>query len=246
MLNNQISALAAILKNKDLRSYAGDGFWNLIQAVITNDPFSGVSAVKNVNDIIFHMPTILFWDKMKRYLMGTFRNYEEQVKLARKFNDDNKEYAAFVKKQIHLINSIDDDLKVDYFSTLTRCFLLTDLQQPLFFKLSKYLISCTTEELAFVRDCPENYSSDNTAMVSSLYQNGLFMQDMKQDGSGEACYVLSDFAKALKQNCLNFDEGLSGASRFVGYDQLAPWNISEFVSNADLEEMLEDTGFSGK
>lgn len=243
MLNNQISALAAILKNEDLRSYAGDGFWNLIQAVIMNDPFSGVSAVKNVKDIIFHMPTILFWDKMKRYLMGTFRNYEEQVKMAQKFTNDNKEYAAFVKKQIHLINSIDDDLKVDYFSALTRCFLLTDLQQPLFFKLSKYLISCTVEELAFVRDCAENYSSDNTAMVSSLYQNGLFMQDIKQDESGETCYVLSDFAKALKQNCLNFDEGLSGSSRLVGYDQLAPWNISEFATNAEVEEMLKDVGF---
>lgn len=192
------------------------------------------------------MPTILFWDKMKRYLMGSFRNYGEQVKLAQKFNNDNKEYAVFVKKQIHLINSMDEDLKVDYFAALTRCFLLTDLQQPLFFKLSKFLISCTAEELAYIRDCPENYSSDNTAMVSSLYQNGLFMQATKQDGSGEACYVLSDFAKALKQNCLNFDEGLNGASRLVGYDQLAPWNISEPVSNTEWEEMLENTGFSGK
>ena len=38
-------------------------------------------------------------------------NYE------RKYNAyDNGDYAKFVKKQIHLINEINDDKKVDYFA----------------------------------------------------------------------------------------------------------------------------------
>ena len=79
---------------------------------------------------------------MKRYLTGTFYSYGDQVKMAAKFNDDNKKYNKFVKRLIHLLDQLDDDQKVDYFAALTRAFLLTDLDKYLFFKLSKYLEMC--------------------------------------------------------------------------------------------------------
>ena len=69
MLDNQVRTLQTILSNEDLQDYAGDGFWNLIQAVVTSDPFSAMAAMKDIKELIFHMPTILFWDKMKRYLL---------------------------------------------------------------------------------------------------------------------------------------------------------------------------------
>ena len=46
---------------------------------------------------------------MQRYMFGAFRDYAEQVKMAGKFSEDNKDYERFVKRQIHLINEIDDD-----------------------------------------------------------------------------------------------------------------------------------------
>ena len=133
MLDNQITALKTILSDEDLQQYSGEGFWNLIQAVVLSDPFTGTLALNNIRELIFHIPTILFWDKMKRYLLGTFSCFEDQVRMAEKFNNDNNSYTAFVKKQIHLINEIDDDQKVDYFAALTRCFLLTQLEEGLFF-----------------------------------------------------------------------------------------------------------------
>lgn len=103
MLENQIKKLTAILTDEDLQNYSGECFWNLIQAVIAEDPFSGIAAGKNVKELVFHMPTVLFWDKMKRFLMGTFHDYQDQIKMAQKFNKDNKNYTGFVKRQIHLI-----------------------------------------------------------------------------------------------------------------------------------------------
>ena len=50
--------------------------------------------------------------KMQRHMFGTFRDYVEQVKMAGKFSEDNKGYEWFVKRQIHLINEIDDDKKL--------------------------------------------------------------------------------------------------------------------------------------
>lgn len=226
MLKKQIEALTTILKNDDLQNYAGDGFWNLIQAVITEDPFSALAAGKDIKEIIFHMPTVLFWDKMKRFLTGTFHSFEDQIKMAQKFNEDNKEYAAFVKRQIHLINNLDDDMKIDYFSALTRCLLITDLNESLYFKLCKFLSICTPEELMFLKNCPNEYRGKNSAIISSLFQYGLFTQEDEKE-NGETLYKLSDFAKALKQNSLNYDIGLNGTQRIATYEQVAPLNLVE-------------------
>lgn len=237
MLERQVDSLRAILSYKDLQQYKEDGFWNLIQAVVLSDPFSGIAAGKDIKELIFHIPTILFWDKMKRYLFGTFSDFEEQVRLAVKLSHDNRKYNEFIKKLIHLINEIDDDKKVDYFALLTRCFLLTDLNQNLFFKLSKYIMNCTPEELQFLSEISFDYQSKNTAFVSSLYQYGLFVQDEKQDG---VVYILSDFGKALKQNSLNFDSELNGKSRIVSYEEVTPLPITEPATADDIERMFKD------
>ena len=74
MFDEQLNELASIVKNNDLKEYAGDAFWNLIQAVISKDPVSGTLAAKDVKQIVFHMPTVIFWNKIKRFLQGTKRS----------------------------------------------------------------------------------------------------------------------------------------------------------------------------
>lgn len=240
MLKKQIEALTTILKNDDLQNYAGDGFWNLIQAVITEDPFSALATGKDIKELIFHMPTVLFWDKMKRFLTGTFHSFEDQIKMAQKFNDDNKEYAAFVKRQIHLINALDNDFKIDYFAELTRCFLSTDLDRTLYFKLCKFLSTCTPEELFFLKKCKYDFKGKNNAIISTLFQYGLFTQ-IEEDGTSETFYVLSDFAKALKQNSLNFKDEFHENTRFISYEQLAPLNLPESIPIAEINKMFNET-----
>lgn len=237
MLKKQIEALTTILKNDDLQNYFGDGFWNLIQAVITGDPFSALAAGKDIKELIFHMPTVLFWDKMKRFLMGTFHSFEDQIKMAQKFNDDNKEYASFVKRQIHIINDLDDDLKINYFANLTRCFLTTDLDNTLYFKLCKFLSACTSEELFFLKNCNLDYKSENSVIISSLFQYGLFTP-IEESETDKTFYILSDFAKALKQNSLNFEDELHEKPSFISYEQLAPLNLPEEITTAEIDAIV--------
>lgn len=227
MLEKQIQELQIILRDKNLQEYAGDCFWNLIEAVISQDAFAGVSTIKNVKDLVFHMPTILFWDKMKRYLFGTFHDYDDQVKMAEKFNKDNKKYNEFVKRQIHLINEIDEDMKIDFFANLTRAFLLTTLEEDLFFKLAKIILTCTLAELEYIKNFETGRNVDNSAVVSSLYHYGLFVQ---ADDEDEIKYTLSDYAIALKQNALNYDEGMKGEKRLTGYGDIASLAIGESTS----------------
>ena len=172
MLEKQLEALTTILKDKDIHEYAGDAFWGIIKAVSLGDVGALIDSGGDIKNLLFHTPTILFWDKMQRYMFGTFRDYAEQIKMAGKFSEDNKDYERFVKRQIHLINEIDDDKKVDYFAQLTRCYLLTEMDNALYYKLAKFLIMCTPEELDYIASFDYEGTTQLTAMVSSLYQYG--------------------------------------------------------------------------
>lgn len=226
MLEKQLTQMCSILKSKDLKEYAGDCFLNFIKAVLFCDPSSAFDAVKDAASLVIHFPAMIFWDKMKRFLYGTFKDYEEQTKIAQKFNPDNGEYIEYVKNLIYIVDEIDDDRKIDFFAQLTRCLLMTDLEKDLYFKLVNYIKICTPHELIFLKNFAITKSSENTAMISSLYQYGLFVQNDKISATNSR-YVLSDFAKALKQDCLNFDDGLNGQDRLSSYDKLGPLNIVE-------------------
>lgn len=236
MIEKQIAALTTILKDRDIHEYAGDAFLNIVKAVSLGNVGALLDSSVDIKNLLFHTPTILFWDKMQRYMFGTFRDYTEQVKMAGKFNEDNKDYEKFVKRQIYLINEINDDKKVDYFAQLTRCYLLTEMENALYYKLAKFLVMCTPEELDYIASFGYEETTNLTVMVSSLYQYGLFEQQEKQNGGVD--YVLSGFAKALKYNSLNFNEGISGRNRIVSYSQIAPLSISEPMTWEDIDNVF--------
>lgn len=238
MFDKQVTTLVAILKDKDIRDYSGDAFWNIIKAVVLGDVGALWDATNDLKNILFHTPTVLFWDKMQRYLFGTFRDYGDQVKMSSKFSKDNSEYEAFVKKQIHLINEMNDDRKIDYFAMLTRCFLLTDMEDALYYKLARFINICTPEELEYIKSFDYDKKTEINAVISSLYQYGLFDQAEKAHGGVD--YVLSGFAKALKENSLNFDEGVNGRVRILSYEQIPPLNIAEPATLDDIENIINN------
>ena len=215
MIEKQIAALTMILKDWDIHEYTGDAFLNIVKAVSLGDVGALLDSSVDIKKLLFHTPTILFWYKMQRYMFGTFRDYTEQVKMAGKFNEDKK---------------------VDYFAQLTRCYLLTEMENALYYKLAKFLVMCTPEELDYIASFGYEEATNLTVMVSLLYQYGLFEQQEKQHGGVD--YVLSGFGKALKYNSLNFNEGISGRNRIVSYSQIAPLSISEPMTWEDIDNVF--------
>lgn len=48
----------SIIKHKNIQEYAGNAFGDFVQALFSGDAFSGMSAAKNVKDLLFHIPIV--------------------------------------------------------------------------------------------------------------------------------------------------------------------------------------------
>ena len=72
--------------------------------------------------------------------------------MSSKFTKDNSDYLKFVKRQIHLIDKMDADEKIDYYANLTRCFLLSDMDLALYYKLANFISICIPEELFYIQN----------------------------------------------------------------------------------------------
>lgn len=238
MLERQIQALGTVMKSPEFHSRALDGSLSLMKLVLFKDYGAGVDLAKASAELLFHTPTILYWDKMWRYMCGVYKVPEDHIKLAEKFYDDNPRYEAFVKKQMNLINQFNDDQKIDYFACLTRCYLYTGLEENLYLKLARFLAECTPGELQFLSETRYDARLDNTMMAASLYQYGLLMLEEQADGKSK--YVLSDFGKALKQNSLNFDDGLQGQVRLGSYRLLTPASLPGKATVEDIERLFQN------
>ncbi|MBO4456694.1 MAG: hypothetical protein J5802_03165 [Butyrivibrio sp.] len=203
-IDSQYNTIAHIIETEDLKEYAEGGIEAFIKAMVFNDKALQYDVAVEIKNIMFHMPTAIFWGKMRRYLYGTFRNFSDQVKFASKFNKDNKKYVAFVKKQINLINILESDYKVDYYANLTRCYFLCGMDDALYFRLAKIIQNCTSEELDYVRDAHYYDVFQNNALISMLIMQGLISQEYDKDNN--TYYVLSIFGKLLKKCSLNLED----------------------------------------
>ncbi len=191
-----------IIENKNIQEYCKGGIIDLFQALFSGDTFSGISAGKNLAEMLLHIPNVLFMNKMQRFLLGTFRNFEEQVKMAAKFSIDNKKNKEYVNMLFETLDKIDSEEKVEYFSNLMRAFLLEIIDDNLFFKLRQILLNCNIMELNYIKGEDEaTQFSRCDMMIHSLKIIGLIEMDHTK-----GIYRFSGLAKALKIYSLSGDE----------------------------------------
>lgn len=218
-----------IIHNEDIRKYAGDAFWDFIQALFTKDVFSGISSLKNIKDMIFHIPTVFFWSKMQRFLLGTYHDFEEQIKMANRFGQDNDKYKEFVCQLMETIDKLDTEMKVDYFSNLTRSFLLEQIDDNLFYKLRQVLMNCTLFELEFIKKHGINDHLNYDMTIFSLINQGIVNQ-----AYNTSYYSFTDLAKCLKEHSLNEEE----PKHKIEYSKLTPPDVHTIATDDEVKEVL--------
>lgn len=222
-----------IIKNEDIHKYAGDAIWDFVQALFTGDVFSGLSSIKNIRDMIFHAPTVIFWNKMQKFLLGTYRNFNEQIKMASEFSKDNEKYKDFVVQMIETVDKLDNEIKIDYYSNITRSFLLELIDEDLFYKLRQILMSSTISELDFIKNHKDGDRFDYNIMIFALKNCGL----VDQVTDDKTYYIFTDLAKRLKEHALSGDEE---PKHKTSYTELMPPEDLTPVSDSAIEEMFNN------
>lgn len=224
----------SILRNKDIQQYSGEAFWDFIKALFSGDVFAGISSINNIKDIIFHAPTVLFWRKMQRFLLGTYRDFQEQVKMSSRFSQDDDKYKEFVYQLMETIDKLDTEKKVDYYSNITRSFLLDLIDENLFYKFRQILLNCTLGELEFIKECHENKRINYDLTVFSLKSFGLVEQTSDYSS---VYYILSDLAKNLKEHSLN---GNDSTKHKLVFSEVTPPSDLVPMTEAKAEKIMDD------
>ena len=197
-----ITNFIEIFKNETIQDYLKNSFWDFIQALFTGDVFSGISSIKNAKDLFFHIPTVIFWDKMRKFLLGTYRDFEDQIRMANKFSKDNAKYREFVSQLFDVVDKIDCERKIDYFSSLTRSYLSNLIDEDLYYELRKLIMNCTINELQFINDTKQGQRLEYNMMI--FFFKGMGLVDLNSDYSSNY-YLLTELALKLKEHALNDD-----------------------------------------
>ena len=136
MINEFISNVAGVIKDKDIQKLAVEGAENLFLGLVAKDITAIPTVAKNTKEIILSVPNIIFADKMYRFLTKAFSDYEMQIKFAARFNRDDPKYYDTVKKIVQIVDKIDFDEKIEWFANLTRAVCLECIDIDRYIKLS--------------------------------------------------------------------------------------------------------------
>lgn len=173
MLENVTNGIVAIINDCDIREIGKKSVLDFANFVVNKDPVSLVETIDDTRKFLWQIPNAIFWDKMHRFMIGTYSDYECQVKMCEKFQVDNKKAKEFIKKQIQIIEKLDFDCKVIWFSNLTRAFLLEFINEQEYFKLSFALRMISAEDIEYIKSLVDLEDVSENSVLNLFYQHSL-------------------------------------------------------------------------
>ena len=173
MLENVTNGIVAIINDCDIREIGKMSVLDFANFVVNKDPVSLVETIDDTRKFLWQIPNAIFWDKMYRFMIGTYSDYECQVKMCEKFQVDNKKAKEFIKKQIQIIEKLDFDCKVIWFSNLTRAFLLEFINEQEYFKLSFALRMISAEDIEYIKSLVDVKDVNENSVLNLFYQHSL-------------------------------------------------------------------------
>ncbi|MBP3314005.1 MAG: hypothetical protein J6K84_05070 [Oscillospiraceae bacterium] len=173
MLEKITNGVAAIINDTNIKEISKKSVFDFVNMVVNKDPFALVESVDNTKKLLWQIPNAIFWDKMYRFMIGTYSDYECQIKMCEKFQTDNIKAREFIKKQIQIIEKFDFDSKVIWFSNLTRSFLLELINEQDYFKLSFALRMIAAEDIEYMRSLIDLRDVSENSILNLFYQHSL-------------------------------------------------------------------------
>ncbi|MBE6599259.1 MAG: hypothetical protein E7638_07455 [Ruminococcaceae bacterium] len=210
MLDRITNGIVAIVKDDDIKNLSKKSLLDFVNIVLNKELFASTLAhgefAIDIKKLLWQIPNAIFWDKMYRFMIGTYSNYEYQIKMCEKFHTDNKQFKQFVKKQIQIIEKLDFDDKVNWFSNLTRAFLLELIDEHEYFNFSFALRMISTENLTYLKKIITMNDVKENSILSLFYQHSLVNKFTPTTyGSSTSEYNISDAGIKLLKYGIDVD-----------------------------------------
>lgn len=204
MLKTLINNVIEVVRTKEAEELKKKSIENFIYLMLGNST-AGKKLALDAVKFAYQIPNLIFFNKMRKFLECSYGEIEleKRVKFSGKFLDDD--YKKYVKRQVELINSINDENKIDYLANLTRAVILGFIDVNVYFKLAYIINQTTTEELEYLSE-NINRTIENNVYTFSLQQAGLIQQVVDIGRSGGVCYKYTSFATNLYKFALKFNE----------------------------------------
>ena len=206
MLEKVTNGIVAIINDANIKEISKKSVFDFANIVINKDPISLVESIDDTRNLLWQIPNAIFWDKMYRFMIGTYSDYECQVKMCEKFQVDNKKAKEFIKKQIQIIEKFDLDCKVIWFSNLTRAFLLEFINEQEYFKLSFALRMISAEDIEYIKSLVDVKDVSENSVLNLFYQHSLVNKHTPNtSGSISSEYNISELGVKFVKYGIDFN-----------------------------------------
>ena len=142
--------------------------------------FPLIAAYETITNFCGNISNYILLDKIKRFVEAQDSDFEEWLKISCDFQNDFSEYKSTVKMLIYVIESINDEMKIDVYANLMRAYKVRLLDKRMFIKLSSMLSTLHYDDLIFLQNCVgrelcEIFEDGNFISIAyaNLINNGL-------------------------------------------------------------------------
>ena len=133
--------------------------------------FPPIAIAEASGEYLNNISNYILLEKIKRFVEAQDSDFEEWLKASCDYQKDSSKYEATVKMLIYVIESINDDMKIDVYANLMRAYKSKLLEKSLFLKLSSMLPAMFYDDLLFLKnyvdkEIKEIFEDDNFFSVA--------------------------------------------------------------------------------
>ena len=190
---------------------------------------SAITLIKKCTEI----PNKIFYNKLYSVLNYMSDNFDERRNLSKKILE---KVGSDVKKQqqfLTWVNSITDLRKIKYYANAFRCYLICNITDELLFKIINLIERLTSFDLDYIASFGYDETKPLDVKMSYLVGDYIFEQI-----NNSYSYRLTGFGKMIKQNCLNYDDGIGDDTRVTSVDGLQKAGVLESIITEDIAALF--------
>ena len=178
-------------------------FLGIVKKQCFNDDASMVDIALNTKSLMASIPDLLYLNKAEHWVFHVFNDHRDKKALAWKFNSGDPKMIDNTRRQLQLINQINELNQIEYFAKLTKAWVYNEIDDALYFKLANVLTRCICEELKYLEYIISDELVERNIYVDSFEYVG-FTKMVSISSNGINMYKYTDLAKSFKKYAVDF------------------------------------------